>query len=73
MVTKIREDYDSPNSRVIVFGNYLGATVAALARKNYPHLIDGAWSSGGLFRAVVPEQSESIEVIITNENKSEIP
>lgn len=57
LVTKVKEDFDSPNSRVILFGNFLGGTAAVLARKRFPHLVDGVWSSGGVFKAAVPENS----------------
>ena len=58
LVTKVKEDFDSPKSKVIVFGNFLGGTAAVLARKQFPHLIDGVWSSGGVFRADVPDESK---------------
>lgn len=43
----------SANSRVILFGTGLGATLAGWARQKYPHLIDGVWSSSGQFERVV--------------------
>lgn len=36
-------------SRVILWGSGYGATLATWARKKYPHLIDGTWSSSGVF------------------------
>lgn len=43
------EHLEAPNAKVIVWGTGYGGTLAALARDKYPHLIDGAWSSSGIF------------------------
>lgn len=37
------------NAQVILWGSGYGATLATWARKKYPHLIDAAWSSSGLY------------------------
>jgi len=55
LVRKVKEDLDSPNSRVVVWGSRLSASLAALARKKFPHVVDGVWSSSGIFRAVATE------------------
>lgn len=55
LVNKVKYDLDSEASRVIVFGSRIGGTVAVLARKKFPHIVDGAWSTSGLFAAVRPE------------------
>lgn len=34
---------------VILYGAGTGGTLAAWARKKFPHLVDGAWSSSGIF------------------------
>lgn len=50
------------NSKVIAFGNEYGASLATWMRQKYPHLIDGAWASSALLRAVYDftEQNENV-------------
>lgn len=62
LVNKVKEDLDSERSRVVVFGARLGGSVAVLARKKFPHVVHGVWSSSGIFRAVSIEDSELGEV-----------
>lgn len=45
----IKQAHNGFRSNVVVWGSRYGATLAAWARKRYPHLIDGALSSSGLF------------------------
>lgn len=52
----------SENSKVIVFGSGLGATLAVWARQIYPHLIDGVWSSSGLFQRVAYSASKYLKI-----------
>lgn len=59
LVEKVRVDLDSPQSRVVVFGARETGTIAILARKAYPHLIDGAWSSGGYFQIAIPNSGKA--------------
>lgn len=58
LVKQVKKDLDSENSRVVVFGTFGSGALSALARKRYPHLIDGAWSSSGIFRALVTDTSK---------------
>ncbi|KAJ6632713.1 Dipeptidyl peptidase 2 [Pseudolycoriella hygida] len=37
------------SSRVVIWGSGYGATIAVMTRQKYPHLIDGVWSSSGIF------------------------
>jgi len=37
------------SSRVILWGSGFGGTLAAMTRQKYPHLINGVWSSSGIF------------------------
>lgn len=55
LINAVRSNFDAPDAKVVIFGSRFGGTIAALARKKFPHLIDGVWSSGGVFRAAVPE------------------
>lgn len=36
-------------SKVILWGSGYGGTLATWVRKKYPHLVDGVWSSSGVF------------------------
>lgn len=55
LILKVKQDLKSENSRVIVFGARESGTIAALARKKFPHIVDGVWSSSGIFRAFTPD------------------
>lgn len=37
------------NSKVILWGSGYGGTISTYARMKYPHLVDGVWSSSGIF------------------------
>lgn len=51
----------SYNARVITWGSGVGASLAAWARKKYPHLVDAAWSSSGRFDLEVASFSKFIK------------
>lgn len=55
LVNKVRADLNLTRSPVVAFGSRIGGAVAILARKKFPHIIDCAWSSSGLFRSVMAE------------------
>jgi len=55
LVRKVKEDLDSSQSHVVVWGSKLSASIAALTRKKFPHVVNGVWSSSGIFRAVSTE------------------
>ncbi|KAG4071866.1 hypothetical protein HA402_006027 [Bradysia odoriphaga] len=57
LIHTLRDHLSSTFPRVIVWGTGYGATLATFARKKYPHLIDGAFASSGLFRAEVSDES----------------
>lgn len=48
-ISEAQRAHDGPNSRIILWGSGYGATIAAWARKRYPHFIDAVWSSSGSF------------------------
>lgn len=48
-IREAKEKLEAPNAKVIIWGTAYGGTLAALAREKYPHLIDGAWSSSGIY------------------------
>lgn len=50
LIEKLQKDFNT-QSRVVTFGAHIGGAIAVLARKKYPHLIDGAWSSRGVYDA----------------------
>lgn len=48
-IAHLRDEYQSPNPKVIVWGSGYGGTTATWAIKKFPHLIEAAWSSSGIF------------------------
>lgn len=50
LITTVRRDLRT-NGRVILWGATYGASLAAMARKKFPHLVDGVFASSALFRA----------------------
>lgn len=55
LANKVKIDLDSPTSRIVTFGQVYGGTIAVLAAKMFPHVVDGAWCSSGIFRAVATD------------------
>lgn len=49
LIGAIRAEHAGNNSRIILWGTGYGGSAAAFARKRYPHLIDAAWSTSGIF------------------------
>lgn len=51
-ITFLHQEYDTfyAGNTVVVYGSGYGGTMAVWARKKFPHLIDGAWSSSGLYQ-----------------------
>lgn len=47
---------------VILYGKGYGGTIAVWARKKLPHLIDGAWSSSGVFQIALASLSKFLKV-----------
>lgn len=43
----------TPLSKVFLWGSGFGGTLAILARQKFPHLINGVWSSSGIFEPTV--------------------
>lgn len=48
-ITEIRRAHGVTNNRIVLWGSRHGATIAAFARKRYPHLVDAVWSTSGVF------------------------
>lgn len=69
-VTFLHREYDTEylNNDVIVFGSGFGGTMAVWARKKFPHLIAGAWSSSGLFQVSLDSYSKYIRDFKGDEN-----
>lgn len=51
---------------VIVYGSGYGGTLATWARKKFPHLINAAWSSSGIYELVVASLSMYSNKLATN-------
>lgn len=58
LITVIRERHVAFYSPIIVWGSGYGATIATWARKKYPHLITGAWSSSGVYEIALASLSK---------------
>lgn len=56
------------SSPVILWGSGHGGFMAVIARQKYPHLVDGVWSSSGIFSHVVylNDTSMHLESVIRN-------
>lgn len=50
LIAVIRRRHAASYSPIILWGSGYGATIAAWTRKKYPHLVDGVWSSSGIFQ-----------------------
>lgn len=48
-IVAIKSAHRGGRNNVVLWGSGYGGTLAAWARKRYPHLIDGVWSSSGSF------------------------
>lgn len=57
LIKQLHKDLRSPQSKVVMWGIFIGGTIATSARRNYPNLVDGAWSSSGMYRLFVPNPS----------------
>lgn len=51
LVHTVKSHLVAPDAKVFLWGSGYGGTLAALARQQFPHLIQGAWSSSGLFKS----------------------
>lgn len=49
LVQVTKDVLNTTSSRVILWGSGYGATLATYARLRYPHLVDAAWASSGVF------------------------
>lgn len=69
-VTFLHQEYDTEylNNDVTVFGSGFGGTMAVWARKKFPHLIDGAWSSSGLFQVSLNSFSKCSNLVTFERN-----
>lgn len=56
LIQKVKQDFQSPQSKVIMFGYLGGGLFSVLAAKRFPHLVDGVYASGGLFTFPVPNE-----------------
>lgn len=55
LANKVKIDLDSATSRIVTFGQVYGGTIAVLAAKKFPHVVDGAWCSSGIFRTLASD------------------
>lgn len=48
------------SGRVILWGTGYGASLAAHARKKFPHLVDAVWASSAYFRAETIDEGKQL-------------
>lgn len=49
LVEEVRDELDAPDANVILWGTGHGAALATWARREFPDLIQGVWSSSGVY------------------------
>lgn len=49
LVEEVRDELDAPDANVILWGTGYGASLATWARREFPDLIQGVWSSSGIY------------------------
>ena len=47
-----------PTTKVFLWGSGFGGMLAAFTRQKFPHLVDGIWSSDGIFEPIVFPESK---------------
>lgn len=55
LLGEVKARLNSSSSRVVTYGYEDGGAIAVLARKRFPHIVDAAWSSSGIFRSSMSE------------------
>lgn len=53
LIGAVRDELDAPDANVILWGTGYGASLATWARREYPDLVEGVWSSSGIFQQVL--------------------
>lgn len=52
-IAQVGVQLENYQGQVFVWGSGFGGTLAVLARQQFPHQINGAWSTGGIFHPSV--------------------
>lgn len=52
LIQVVKQDLEAPEARVILWGSGFGATLATWTKKKFSHLVNGVWSSSGIFEHV---------------------
>lgn len=52
LIQVVKQDLGAPESLVILWGSGFGATLATWTRKKFSHLVDGVWSSSGIYEFI---------------------
>lgn len=61
LIQAVKKKLNAQGSRVILWGSGYGATLATYARLRYPHLVDAAWASSGVFE---PEPTSHSKLLV---------
>ena len=50
LINAVKNDLDNAkDSKVILWGSGYGGTIATWTRQKYPHMVNGVWSSSGVY------------------------
>jgi serine protease 16 len=49
LIVNLKRILDAPEAKVVLYGPGFGGTLATYARQKFPHLVEGVWSSSGVF------------------------
>lgn len=52
LIEVVKQDLAAPEARVILWGSGFGATLATWTKKKFSHLVNGVWSSSGIYEHV---------------------
>lgn len=52
LIAEIKEDLQFPFEQCVVWGTGYGGILSVWSKQKYPHLIDGAWSSSGVYNRI---------------------
>lgn len=53
LIEAVKLKLDSPESKIILWGSGNGASIATWAKREYPDIIDGVWSSSGIYERTI--------------------
>lgn len=49
LIETVKRDLNASDAKVILWGTGFGASLATWTKQKFPHLVDGVWSSSGVY------------------------